>query len=247
MMVRMKERLRRTWVSIKWPLPLWRLRGYASLPVGSEQFRFYGLQRGHYVWALLTHKRRYEPEVTALLDRELRPGDTFLDVGAHIGAFSLLASRRVGSDGGVISLEPDPRSDHLLRLNLRRNGLNATVINWAASDHDGIAHLAGAAGDGTSELKDDGIPVECKTLDSLGVTPDVVKIDVEGGEAAVLRGGAATLRRARCIVIEVHEDKLRGQGEDPEWVLSELRALGRVRRLDQRRADNTNYAVTPSA
>jgi FkbM family methyltransferase len=249
----MRERLRRVWVSVKWPVPLWRLRGYAELPVGSERFRFYGIKRPHYVWALLARKGMYEPEVIGLLERELRPGDTFLDVGAHMGSFSLLASRLVGHQGQVLALEPDPQSVELFRLNRRGNRVRDGLV-WldviAASDRDELGHLSGRRGDGISALSDEGTEVECRTLDSLlpdrELEPDVVKIDVEGAEGAVLRGGRETLRRARCIVVELHADKMREMGEDPEAVLDGFRELGEVEELGSRHAGNRNVVVRPN-
>jgi len=248
----MKERLRRIWVSVKWPVPLWRLRGHATLPVGSQRFRFYGLKRPDYMWGLLARKRMYEPEVIALLERELRPGDTFLDVGAHLGAFSLLASRLVGKQGRVLALEPDAKSWRLFKLNVRSNGVQEGLV-WldpiAASDRDGTAYLSGLGGDGVSALSDAGLEVDCRTLDTLvpdrGLEPDVVKIDVEGGEGAVLRGGQATLRQARCVIVELHAEKMRAMGDDPDAVLDGFGQLGEVEALGSRHEDNRNVVVRP--
>ncbi len=80
-------------------------------------------------------------ELRNLLQR-LQPGDTFIDVGAHIGYLSLPIAKRVGPSGKVIALEPSPTSLELLRRNVALNGFNwVTVVDAAASDKDGLARL----------------------------------------------------------------------------------------------------------
>ena len=67
----------------------------------------------------------YEPQETALLKMMLRPGMTFVDVGANWGYFSLAAAHLVGLAGRVVSVEADPRACRTLRANFARNGLDA--------------------------------------------------------------------------------------------------------------------------
>ena len=74
---------------------------------------------------------RYGPQETALLGAALRPGATFVDVGANWGYFTLLAAHRVGPAGRVVALEPDPRLFALLRANLAANGIGwAVALPW---------------------------------------------------------------------------------------------------------------------
>ncbi|MBW3630628.1 MAG: FkbM family methyltransferase, partial [Gemmatimonadetes bacterium] len=65
----------------------------------------------------------YEAEQTALFREWLRPGDTLLDVGAHVGYYSLLGARLVGERGAVWSFEPNPSNSEWLRRHVRVNGL----------------------------------------------------------------------------------------------------------------------------
>ena len=87
---------------------------------------------------------RYEPQQSALLQRLLRPGMSFVDVGANWGYFTLLAAHLVGKSGRIISLEPDPRIFRLLQSNLVRNGLSyITALQLAAMDKKGTVNLSG--------------------------------------------------------------------------------------------------------
>jgi len=97
----------------------------------------------------------------------------YLDVGAGVGAYSILAAK-LGST--VVAVEPDPLLASLIKVNARLNSVEVKVYQCYASDHLG--------------------PCMCP-LDSLGVEADIIKIDVDGGELPVLRGGTETLRRAR--------------------------------------------------
>src|SRR6266566_1848196 len=76
---------------------------------------------------------RYEPQETALGRSTWRPGMSFVDVGANWGYFTLLAASLVGTNGRVLSLEPDPRLFSILRDNIVRSGLNqVTALQLAA-------------------------------------------------------------------------------------------------------------------
>lgn len=166
---------------------------------------------------------RYAPMEGALVRASLAPGDTFVDVGANFGYFTLLAAAVVGPAGVVVALEPDPRMAEELRGNVERNGLERVrVLPVAASDREGRATLAGfAEGDrnwGVSSLLDGGeagaaprFEVPCAPLDALlddvgidGVA--LVKVDVEGAEWTVLRGMREGLRRRRYrrVMVELH-------------------------------------------
>ena len=189
---------------------------------------------------------RYEPQETALLQLLLRAGMTFVDVGANWGYFSLAAARMVGPTGRVVSVEADPRACRTLRANVSRNILDAVaVLEMAASDRSGTLQLQeyeadasdsgsyGVAATTTVAAGGRAFTVAARTLDDAldeaGVGRiDVLKMDIEGGEARALSG----LRRRFAehgidrILLEVHPNHLRDQGSSAEAVVGELRAQG---------------------
>ncbi len=152
----------------------------------------------------------YEPEQTEAFVQAVRPGAVVYDVGAHYGYYSLLASKLAGEAGRVIALEPSPRNLDVLRRHIRLNHLqNITVLETALSDHAGEAKFDNTAGSGVGHLSDQGrVTVKLTTLDALSKDfppPDVMKIDVEGAEEAVLAGGRETLETARpTIFLSTH-------------------------------------------
>ncbi len=80
----------------------------------------------------------YERNISRYLEKRLRPGDTFIDVGANIGFFTLLAAKYVGPTGRVIAFEPDAQNLNILKKNIEINEYkNITVVPMALSDHEG--------------------------------------------------------------------------------------------------------------
>lgn len=162
----------------------------------------------------------HEPRTTTWFD--VKRGDVVLDVGAHIGRYTLIAAKRASR---VVSIEPDPSNFAMLESNIRLNNFsNIVPLRLAVSSSPGRRRLflAGGGDSGTSSLEpswswilDTGlerrhIEVECETLDllvsSLGVEHiDWLKIDVEGHEIDVLEGAKATLARTGKIILEVAE------------------------------------------
>jgi len=182
---------------------------------------------------------QYEPQETALLLNFLRPGMTFLDVGANWGYFSLLASCRVGRQGRVVSLEPDPRLFPILEANARRNGLTQLIpLRLAAAAAPGTLTLAGyapgAENRGVSRIVSGAaggtaFRVAADSLDDviarLELAPvDLLKMDIEGAEGLALAGSRRTLgaHRVRRLLLELHPAQLREHGTAPDRVLSYL-------------------------
>jgi FkbM family methyltransferase len=186
----------------------------------------------------------FEPNEFAFLDRVVKPGMTFVDIGANEGLFSLFAARRVGPGGRVVAAEPSSRERRRLEANIARNRLaNVTVVPHAIGEGPGTARLQIATGvhaghntlgaftyDDVSAVDFENVPVE--TLDALAGrlalgAVHVVKIDVEGAELKVLQGAADLLRRTRPILlIEANEGALRGQGASSAAVVALLHELG---------------------
>lgn len=141
----------------------------------------------------------YEPEQTALFRAHLKPGDTLLDVGAHVGYYTLLSAVLVGEKGRVFAFEPNPRNHSFLQRHMALNGCDNVHIEQAAvSDANGVARFEFGTGTGTGHLADNGtVEVRTVRLDDFctarSIAPDAIKIDVEGAELAVLNGAEATI------------------------------------------------------
>jgi len=183
----------------------------------------------------------FEPNEFAFVDRVLKPGMTFIDVGANDGYYSLFAARRVGPTGKVIAIEPSSRERAHLQRNLGRNGLdNVQVVAAALGAEPGVVdlHLAHGVHAGHNTLGDfahddvirassERVPLE--TLDALvarhGLTRvDMVKIDVEGGEAGVIAGARKVLTEMRPVLLmELNDRALHAQGQSAEVLLRTLR------------------------
>jgi FkbM family methyltransferase len=184
---------------------------------------------------------RYEPQETALVRAILRPGGTFVDVGANWGYFTLLAAGLVGSAGRVVSVEPDPRLFALLEANLAANRLvNVRAVRAAAAAAPGEVRLAGfdPAGGNWGLTRVDpaagsGFTARAATidaeLDAAGVgRVDLLKMDIEGAEDAALAGMAAGLRAGRYarLLVELHPGLLAARGASAEAVIDGLVAAG---------------------
>jgi FkbM family methyltransferase len=138
-------------------------------------------------------------------------GGVFIDVGAHVGKYTVLVSKIVGPDGMVIALEPNPENFKALKRNIKLNNLrNVVAYNVAASNKTGP--LKFFAGDDSACFSVENrysrgtVTVKAQLLDEIVNElnlnrVDLVKIDVEGGEYEVLLGLEETLRIFRPKVI----------------------------------------------
>lgn len=157
----------------------------------------------------------YESDIQQTLARHLQPGDKVFDVGAHLGFFTLLMSRLVGHEGQVVSVEPDPFMGPRLQENVRiNNATNVTVVKAAVGAAVLERRFSAGQGGGIGHIADDGdVVVEGTTVDQLSErfgTPDLVKIDVEGGELEVLEGAREVLSQKKpSLIVELHSDQIR--------------------------------------
>lgn len=139
----------------------------------------------------------YEYEKRKKFERTVERGAVVFDVGANVGFYTLLASVLAGPEGKVFAFEPMPRNLRYLNLHLTLNGVtNATVVQVAVADSDGTVCFDLGPNHATGHLDDQGrLRVQAVTLDDMVFArglpaPSVIKIDVEGAEALVLRGAA---------------------------------------------------------
>lgn len=186
------------------------------------------------VWAHV-----WEPAETELFLQHVKEGMTVLDIGAHIGYYSLLASRLVGKEGRVYAFEPSPESYDLLLQNLELNDVtNAKPVQRAVSDKTGITELYlsrdSLASNTTSRAFPDWQPIEvqCVRLDTAlkDVPVDFIKMDIEGGETRALNGMLNILERNPNLemIVEVYPKGLAGAGSSLEEYIRLLRRYFRL-------------------
>lgn len=180
----------------------------------------------------------WEPHETAVIRRVLRAGDTFVDVGANIGYFSLLGAKLVGPRGRVHAFEANPATACLLQTNLDRNGAaNVVVHALAVGEEAGQATIhepedgnmgsdfaspcAGGSG---------GLQVRMDLIDAVVKAERVrlIKLDIEGGEAKALRGARGLLADANApdLLFEYAPSLLERAGDNGGELLEWLRGLG---------------------
>ena len=158
-----------------------------------------------YIGPSLEAYGEYSPEEARMFQLLLQPGDVVLEVGANIGAHTLPLARAVGTAGRVYAIEPQRSLFQMLCANLalndlqnvhvRQRGLGAVAEVLRVST-PATAALANFGGISLGRQGEE--PVEVMTLDQLQLGRlDLIKIDVEGMEEAVLRGGIETIRRLR--------------------------------------------------
>lgn len=192
-----------------------------TTPTGA---RFY-INRHSYVERLI-ESGGFEQARVAYLCELLVPGDVFLDIGANIGFFTVLAARCGAS---VRAFEPDPLNYQRLLRNVKLNGFSAAQVEahpWALGRESGevLLHRPLTDNYGRSSIiaqeSPDGMPVPLRRLDDLLRSFDsryVVKVDVEGAELQVLEGATGVLDRMKpgsWWLVEVH----RGAGVEVEAV-----------------------------
>lgn len=176
----------------------------------------------------------WNPAEVAAFRAAIAPGDTVLDVGANVGAYALLFGRWVGAGGRVFAFEPSPQARAGLTQHLDMNGLSPVVAvrSEAIADLAGREPLLDQGVHGGSRLGGAGEPVPTVTLDAFcaeqGITPSLVKVDVEGAELRVLRGARALLSGPRppATFVELHPGLWPALGVTRQALEAELAGLG---------------------
>jgi FkbM family methyltransferase len=180
----------------------------------------------------------WESFESELIWRSLRPGDCFIDIGANIGYFSVLAAARVGWEGRVIAFEPEQNNQALLQENAALNPVSSYALHAvAASDADGTGQLflnPQNLGDHQIYASDDRAAqaISLRRIDSL-LAPDaminLIKIDVQGAEQKAMAGLAEGLARNAdhlLVLLEFWPRGLVRAGGDAHQLLRMMLALG---------------------
>ncbi|MET8247377.1 FkbM family methyltransferase [Streptomyces sp. NPDC005202] len=185
----------------------------------------------------------WEPHMTSWLQRRLRPGDTFVDVGANVGIFSVLGARLVGDQGRVVAIEASPVFHQRLLQQARLNGCrNIRAVNAAVADSHktlsftlassrnmGANSIVPYQGPAESTFDIDALPLP-ELLDPEEIAnARIIKIDVEGAEGGVVRGLAPildTLRPDAEITVEVTPDRMAQLGDSADELLKTMADAG---------------------
>jgi FkbM family methyltransferase len=205
-------------------------------------------------WALVCHPSAFtfayraqqnDPDQVGEFDGFIslcQPGMVLFDVGAHFGLFSLAALHYGGADAKAVAVDPSPAACRMMCIQAKLNGGNPRIaivqacagdrIGWKDMVDSGVqsaSYFVPPAQDHTSgELT----RTRSITIDGLAakfeIQPTHIKIDVEGSEEAVVRGGRSTLARTDgpLLFLELHNQIVSNRGGNPGHVLGLLRELG---------------------
>ncbi len=159
-----------------------------------------------------------EPLVVKSITDILKNGDVFVDLGCNVGTYSLLASKLVGDNGKIISVDANPDNIEILKKNMKLNNVkNILPINLAVSDKNGFSEFYLTGKSGTGSLADQNlesflkkIQIETKTLDNLLESINhfkeikLIKIDIEGSEVDCIKEGMNVIKITKNFLIECH-------------------------------------------
>jgi FkbM family methyltransferase len=209
--------------------------------IATEKGKFFIDPCSHFGLTLLEHGR-YEEELVATFESTLKDGSVFIDVGANEGYFSIVASRLVGKEGRVITVEPQSRLHPVLQRNKSLNASDNIELNQVAiSNEEGSADifLAPDTITGSTSLfktRKYPVPKETVKMTTLGQLLDsnaiefveLMKMDIEGFEYEAILGSREVFRskRIRNLALELHTWLLKERALDPDQITSFLRSTG---------------------
>lgn len=187
----------------------------------------------------LRTKGEFEPVQTKLFLESLKSGDTVFDIGANVGYYTVLASKKVGNKGKVYAFEPDPANLRLLRKNIELNKCsNVQVVESAVDERNDTAVLTlDEANPGENSLSRQKagreILVKTITLDTFIrkekiIKVDAIKVDIEGAEIGALMGGRKFFRQAKKVqlFIECNQNTLIQFNKTSDDLINMLKNLG---------------------
>ena len=182
--------------------------------VGGVVFDFYVGDAESAIWNDTGSNLAAWKEMQFIKDRLILDGDIVFDCGAHHGLTALVFSELVGRAGRVVAFEPHPHNVDIIGKNVSLNRrTNISIERCALGSGEGTIWLRNKSNASVAwRPRTRGIRVDLVSLDQYaaqtGVFPTLIKIDVEGFEAEVLKGARSVLRRSPKLAIEVHAKAL---------------------------------------
>ena len=183
----------------------------------------------------------YEPNQTEIVKKYVHEGDIVIDIGAHVGYYTLLMAQLVGENGKVYSFEPDPVNFQLLKKSVEINGFeNVVLIQKAVSNiTDKVKLFLGDDDSAINRIYDaklgdakESIDVESVTIDEYFKEDDelvnFIKIDSEGSEVKIINGMKQFLSRNQELVMmtEFFPFLIKKSGDEPNQYLKSLEEFG---------------------
>ena len=186
---------------------------------------------------LVRFNRGFEHSSLEILCQYLKPGSHFIDIGANIGLYSLVASKIVGNSGKIYSFEPNIQTFSILKRNANLNGcLNIIAVNYAVgnlnrdtflsvNEKDAFAYVKEQPDDHTTEVKM--IMSDQFVVENNITKIDFIKVDIEGAELLFFEGAKKTLRNFKPkIIFEAYEPFCKRFNYSIYDILSLLDSLG---------------------
>jgi len=200
---------------VRWATDVLRYRLLRLTDVGLDAERTIRLRTGETITYRLNRGDILAVQETFLNDAydfgdAVAHADTIVDLGANIGLTGVWLARRLGARI-VVGVEANPANAALARRNYAQNDVTGVVLDAAIADRDGTAFFSDEKVATTGQLAASGRPVRTVSFDTvlaaLGADrADLVKLDIEGGEGALLAGDPEWTARVGAIVAELHPD-----------------------------------------
>jgi len=181
----------------------------------------------------LIFDHEFDPMGTKVVKSLVKQGMTFIDVGANVGYYTLLAAGLVGERGAVYSFEPESKNYQDLTVNTNLNNFeNVHLSQVAVSNQDGMAKLfVSNVSSGRHsivydrQLKCDKVPVKMVKLDSVLSKCDFIKIDTEGNDMQVIEGAENLIKNNPIVMMELYPEGFAAVGYSAESAYSKLKSM----------------------
>ncbi len=202
------------------------------------------------------YEKDYESENYAFLKQRVKPGMHIIDIGAHIGLFSVISSKLTGQSGKVVSFEPTPETYSVLKKTLQLNHCdNVMPLQAAISNENGKAtfYIGNTTVNNSNSLVKNkpgeelhSHIVELLTIDTVvktySVKPGLIKIDAEGAELDVLKGGQDfILANKPIIILGLHPASVKAKGDSLETIWDLLKKYAYTIKLEEKEMTREDF------